>query len=219
MITINRVYVTKHSKNKIDFTGHVPSSEDNANVKTIDLEKNTCSPITAELSTGNTTLKFTNNVNNKNMPKSIIKAGTYSSSTFTEGGSDVTYHMETIGNTVKITGTVKYVSANAEVSLPAGNHVILRIAKSNITDDDYLPTDDVICKVTHTGKDGGYNVAGKSAFESDGSLIVAVLLNDPTSMDLTEPREVMIAWEKKDNKLVWTRYILDFSGATLGAQA
>ena len=219
MITINRVYVTKHSKNKVDFTGNVPSAEDNANVKTIDLEKNTCTPITSKLSTGNTTLAFTNNVNNKDFPKSIIEAGSYSSSTFTKGGSNVTYNLEVIGNTIKISGTVKYVSANAEVNLAAGNHVILRIAKSNITDDDQLPTDDVICKVTNKSKAGGYNTAGKSAFEADGSLVAAFLLSDLTSMPLSEPREIIIAWEKKDGNLVWTRYILDCSEATLGAQA
>ena len=218
MITVNRVYVTKHSKNKVDFTGNIPSSETNENVKTIDLEKNTCTPITAKISTGNTTVAFTNNVNNKNLPKSIIQAGSYSSSTFTAGGSNVTYTLELIGNTIKLHGTVKYVSANAEVNLAAGNHVILRIAKSNITDDDQLPSG-TICKVTNKSKAGGYNTADKTAFESDGSLVAAFLLSDATSMALTEPREIMIAWESEGENLVWTRYILDCSDVVLGAQA
>ena len=214
MISLNRVIVSR-GNNKIDFTGNVPSPADNNNIKVIDLEKNSVTPVTNELSMGNTTLRYTNIKNKQTKPFVTVKAGTYADSTFSEGGSDVTYKLERIGNKIKVTGTIKYVDANAAVGLAAGNHVILDFKHPNITKS-ALPSGDIV-KVTHTELAGNYNVATKDAFETDGSLVVAVNLATAKSLPLSEPREVIIAWTKEGNNLIWEHYLLDFSEAELGA--
>ena len=216
MITINRVIVSNN--NKVDFSGNVPSPAENANVKVVDLEKNVPTPVTNTISTGNTTVRFSNIANQHQKPIVKVTAGTYTTA-FAEGGSDVTYKLERVGNLIKVTGTIKYVSANANVSLAAGNHVILDFKHPNITSTSALPSGTIV-KVTHTELAGNYNTATKDAFETDGSLVVAVNLATAASLPLSEPREVKIAWTTdKAGNLVWERYILDFSGATLGANA
>ena len=217
MVTINRVIVSK-GNNKVDFSGNVPSPAENANVKEIDLEKNTPTPVTNTISTGNTTVWFSNVADKHQKPTVTVTAGTYTTA-FSKGGSDVTYNLERIGNVIKITGTIKYVSANANVSLAAGNHVILDFKHPNISSTSALPSGTIV-KVTHTELSGNYNTATKDAFESDGSLVIAVNLATAASLPLSEPREVKVAWTAdKDGNLIWERYILDFSGATLGANA
>ena len=215
MISLNRVIVSR-GNNKIDFTGNVPSPADNNNVKVVDLEKNTATPVINELSLGNTTLRYTNIKNKQTKPFVVVKAGTYTTA-FSEGGSDVTYKLERIGNKIKVTGTIKYVDANANVGLAAGNHVILDFKHPNIANTSALPSDNPIVKVTHTEIEGNYNTAARDAFETDGSLVVAVNLSTAKSLPLSEPREVIIAWTKEGDNLVWEHYLLDFSEAKLGA--
>ena len=218
MITINRVIVNR-GNNKIDYTGNVPNPAENENINVIDLEKNVPTPITNELSTGNTTIKFTNIKNTPQKIKVKVVAGTYTTA-FSAGGENVTYTLSRTGNLIKVLGTIKYLDANAAVGLTAGNHVILDFKRPGIDAKTDLPSDATIVKVTHTGKTGGYNTAGRNDFETDGSLVVAVNLTDATSMDKSVPREVKIAWEKDNaGNLIWETYILDFSEATLGTAA
>ena len=219
MISINRIVVTKHGNNKVDFTSETPNAETNSNIKVIDLEKNEITPaFYTKRSTGNTTLAYTNQVNGV-APQTKVEAGTYANSTFTKGGSDVTYTLEREGNLIHVIGPIKYVSANAEVSLSAGNHVILRFAREDIpTSGSVLPAG-TIAKVTNTTDPSGYLTATKTDFETDNSLVVACNVSTSVSYDLSVPREVRIAWTTDGTNLVWTKYLIDFSKATLSPAA
>lgn len=214
MISVNRVIVSQ-GKNKVDYTGNIPAPASNDNINVVDLEKNVPTPITNEISTGNTTVRYTNQVNKPQKPFVTVKAGTYTTA-FSEGGSDVTYTLERIGNKIKVLGTIKYVNANASVGLAAGNHVILDFKHPNIASKSALPSG-TICKVTHTELVGNYNTATKDAFEADGSLVVAFNVSTAASLSLSEPREVKVAWIADGEDLVWETYIVDFSEAKLGA--
>ena len=84
----------------------------------------------------------------------------------------------------------------------------VKLNKDGITSTSALPSGNIV-KVTNTDIAGGYNIADKSAFETDGSLIVYSKIAEGS---LDNIREVMIAWSEAGE---FTRYTFDLSRCTL----
>jgi hypothetical protein len=104
-----------------------------------------------------------------------------------------------------IIGTLPYSAETPSLGMPAGNRFIIRLANPTITERNALPSGK-ICVVDVQG--GSHNDYTKSAFETDGSLIV--VLNAVNSSKIT----VSIDWVED----VTTNYIFTFKDIKLGAE-
>lgn len=116
-------------------------------------------------------------------------AGDYNSATetWTDGNVDFSLTQQP-NNKVKVDGTLPYKIADTILGLPSGNRFSVKIKNNNITSQADLPSG-IIARVTNTGVASGYNTYDKSAFESDGSLIVVLDIKNKNI-----PIEVKITW-------------------------
>lgn len=118
-----------------------------------------------------------------------------------------TFNIAREGNHFIVTGTLPY-KAGDSIFPQAGNRFAVKLNKDGITSTSDLPSGNIV-KVTNTDIEGGYNIADKTAFETDGSLIVYAKI---ASDSLSREREVMIAWSEADK---FTKYTFDLSRCTL----
>lgn len=98
----------------------------------------------------------------------------------------------------------------------AGPALVFKLANPTILDAAQLPAGK-ICKITNTGVPSGYNEYDKSAFESDGSLVVVFAVNFNTKAN-NAPIEVKVAWTKVDGELVWTNYVIELGDVKFGKE-
>ena len=129
--------------------------------------------------------------------------GVYDAGVWTNGGVNYTFAQQT-GNVVKVSGTIdKRTIDPAFGFVGAGNYLVFKIKNDAITGQADLPSG-TIATVTGATLTNTYT---KSAFETDGSLIVAI--NIPTK---TVNPTVKIKWATG----VEHTYTYDVSGVTLG---
>ena len=134
-------------------------------------------------------------------------AGSYNSGTgvWTDGGTTYTLTQKT-GNNVKVNGTLPYEEADAILGLDAGNRFSVKIKNNNIISQADLPSGNIV-KVSNPSASGGYNIYDKTAFETDGSLIIVTNVAQGDTKVI-----VKITW----NTGVETTYTYDVSGVIFG---
>ena len=135
-------------------------------------------------------------------------AGSYNSGTgvWTDGA---TYTLtQEASNNIKATGTIPYEEADAVLGLPAGNRFSVRLVNSAISSQSDLPSGTIV-KVSNPEASGGFNTYDKTAFETDGSLIVIV--NAPANSNTVI---VKVTWTAGNE----STYTYDLSSATRASE-
>ena len=103
-------------------------------------------------------------------------AGVYSAGTWTDGGVNYTLTQQT-GNNIAVGGTINYDYVDPAFGFDnAGNYLVFKVKNPDINSTAALPSGTI---VTITGATTT-NTYTKSAFENDGSLIVAINISTKT---------------------------------------
>lgn len=140
---------------------------------------------------------------------SIVAGVCTSDGVFTEGS---TFAFAQDGDKFVVNGFIPY--RDKDSFSVAGTAIVFKITNPNILDAAQLPAGK-ICKITNTELPSGFNEYDKSAFESDGSLVVVFAVNYNTWAS-RKVIEVKVAWTKEDNELVWTNYTIVLGDVKFG---
>lgn len=142
-------------------------------------------------------------------PVSII-TGTTSGSTFTAGAKPYQF-IQTGVNSYKVIGSIAYTTSNPDNN-PDGNILMFKMKDADITAKTQLPTGTIYKRISESTTQL-INTATRDDFETDGSVVCNICVNDGTNR--TNTLIVEIEWVAGEV----SRYTFDLSEVTMEANA
>lgn len=142
-------------------------------------------------------------------PVSIIP-GTTSDSVFTAGAKTYQF-LQTGINSYKVIGSIAYTTSNPDNN-PDGNILMFKMKNADITAKSQLPTGDIYERIS-TSTTKFVNTATRDDFETDGSVVCNVCVND--TVGRTNTLIIKVEWIEGEV----SEYIFDLSEVTMEANA